>query len=86
MNSGVPDVAGADVRQCGICNNGEKSIYPNEAIMANMIGIGAGEDKLFEAYFNNDAKILLNALTGPKEVQEKIVHQEVLDDRRLQSR
>ena len=44
-------------------NNGEKQIYPNEAIMANMIGIVAGEDKLFEAYFNNDAKILLNALT-----------------------
>lgn len=43
-------------------NNGEKLLYPNEAVMANMIGIVAGEDKLFEAYFNNDAKILLNAL------------------------
>lgn len=43
-------------------NNGQKLIYPNEAIMANMIGIVAGENKLFEAYFNNDAKILLNAL------------------------
>lgn len=43
-------------------NNGEKLIYPNEAIYANMIGIIAGEDKLFESYFNNDAKILLNAL------------------------
>lgn len=43
-------------------NNGEKLIYPNEAIYANMIGIIAGEDKLFESYFKNDAKILLNAL------------------------
>lgn len=43
-------------------NDGEKLIYPNEAIYANMIGIIAGEDKLFESYFNNDAKILLNAL------------------------
>lgn len=43
-------------------NNGEKLIYPNEAIYANMIGIIAGENKLFESYFNNDAKILLNAL------------------------
>lgn len=43
-------------------NNGEKLIYPNEAIYANMIGIIAGENKMFESYFNNDAKILLNAL------------------------
>jgi len=43
-------------------NNGEKLIYPNEAIMANMIGIVAGNDNLFESYFNNDPKILLNAL------------------------
>lgn len=43
-------------------NSGEKLIYPNEAIYANMIGIIAGEDKLFESYFKNDAKILLNAL------------------------
>lgn len=43
-------------------NNGEKLIYPNEAIYANMIGIIAGADKLFESYFKNDAKILLNAL------------------------
>lgn len=43
-------------------NDGEKLIYPNEAIYANMIGIIAGEDKLFDAYFKNDAKILLNAL------------------------
>ena len=43
-------------------NNGEKLIYPNEAIYANMIGIIAGENKLFESYFKNDAKILLNAL------------------------
>ena len=44
-------------------NNGERLIYPNEAVMANMIGVIAGEDKMFEAYFNNDAKILLQALT-----------------------
>ena len=44
-------------------NKGEKLIYPNEAIMANMIGIVAGEDILFDAYFKNDAYILLNALT-----------------------
>lgn len=43
-------------------NSGEKLIYPNEAIMANMIGIVAGNDNLFESYFNNDPKILLNAL------------------------
>lgn len=43
-------------------NNGEKLIYPNEAIMANMIGIVAGNDNLFESYFKNDPKILLNAL------------------------
>lgn len=44
-------------------NNGEKLIYPNEAIMANMIGIVVGNENLFESYFNNDCKILLNALT-----------------------
>lgn len=43
-------------------NNGEKQLYPNEAIMANMIGIVAGNDNLFESYFRNDPKILLNAL------------------------
>lgn len=43
-------------------NSGEKLIYPNEAIMANMIGIIAGNDNLFESYFNNNPKILLNAL------------------------
>ena len=40
----------------------EKLLYPNEAIMANMIGIVAGNDNLFESYFKNDPKILLNAL------------------------
>ena len=44
-------------------NNGSKLIYPNEAVMANMIGVMAGEDKMFDAYFNNDAKVLLQALT-----------------------
>ncbi len=44
-------------------NNGSKLIYPNEAVMANMIGVIAGEDKMFDAYFNNDAKVLLQALT-----------------------
>lgn len=43
-------------------NNGEKLIYPNEAVMANMIGVIVGEDKLFDSYFKNDPKILLNAL------------------------
>lgn len=43
-------------------NNGEKLLYPNEAVMANMIGIIVGEQNLFNSYFNNDAKILLNAL------------------------
>ncbi|MBE6138186.1 MAG: hypothetical protein E7173_00385 [Firmicutes bacterium] len=43
-------------------NSGEKLIYPNEAIMANMIGIVIGNDNLFDSYFNNDPKILLNAL------------------------
>lgn len=44
-------------------NSGEKLLYPNEAIMANMIGIVAGNDNLFDSYFKNDAKILLSALT-----------------------
>lgn len=43
-------------------NSGEKLIYPNEAIMANMIGIVAGSENLFESYFNNEPRILLNAL------------------------
>lgn len=43
-------------------NSGDKLLYPNEAIMANMIGIVAGNDNLFESYFKNDPKILLNAL------------------------
>ena len=43
-------------------NNGEKLIYPNEAIMANMIGVVVGNENLFESYFNNDPRILLNAL------------------------
>ena len=36
-----------------------KALLQNKNLM---IGIIAGEDKLFESYFNNDAKILLNAL------------------------
>ena len=44
-------------------NSGEKLLFPNEAIMANMIGIVAGNDNLFDSYFKNDAKVLLSALS-----------------------
>lgn len=43
-------------------NSGEKLFFPNEAIMANMIGIIVGNDTLFESYFKNNPKILLDAL------------------------
>lgn len=43
-------------------NDGEEQIYPQEAIMANMISIVVGNDVLKKAYFENDYKLLLNAV------------------------
>lgn len=43
-------------------NNGEELIYPNEAVMANLLSIVIGNDVLMKAYFENDYKLLLNAV------------------------
>lgn len=43
-------------------NNGERQLYPCEAIYANMIGILIGEEYLRDAYFKNDARIIMNRL------------------------
>ena len=43
-------------------NNGEELIYPNEAVMANLLSIVIGNDVLKKAYFENDYKLLLNAV------------------------
>lgn len=43
-------------------NNGEKLIYPDEAIMANLITTIVGFENMAYAYFNNDSKFLLNKL------------------------
>lgn len=43
-------------------NNGEELIYPNEAVMANLLSIVIGNDILKKAYFENDYKLLLNAV------------------------
>ncbi len=43
-------------------NSGEIQVYPEEAIMANMVSIIVGSDNMFNSYINNDSKILLNKL------------------------
>ena len=43
-------------------NNGEELIYPNEAVMANLLSVVIGNDVLKKAYFENDYKLLLNAV------------------------
>lgn len=43
-------------------NNGEEQLYPEEAVMANMITIIVGSDNMFNAYINNDSKFVLNKL------------------------
>ena len=43
-------------------NNGEKLVYPDEAIMTNLITSIIGFENMLYAYFNNDSKYLLNKL------------------------
>lgn len=43
-------------------NNGEELVYPEEAIVANMITVIVGSDAMLQSYFNNDSKTLLNRL------------------------
>ncbi len=43
-------------------NNGEIQVYPEEAIMANMVSTIVGSDNMFNSYMNNDSRILLNKL------------------------
>lgn len=45
-------------------NSGEKLIYPDEAIMANLVMTVVGFKNMYIAYFNNDSKFLLNNLMG----------------------
>src|SRR5574344_768827 len=40
-------------------NDGEVSMYPDEAIETNLISVMIGADTLEKAYFNNDADILV---------------------------
>ena len=49
-------------------NSGEKLLYPDEAIMTNIITTVVGFENMLYAYFNNDSKYLLNKLmeTGVK--------------------
>ena len=41
-------------------NESEKMLYPKEAIEANLIATMIGSDSLFNSYFNNDARMLVN--------------------------
>ena len=43
-------------------NNGEIQIFPEEATMANIITTVVGFDNMFNAYVNNDSRILLKKL------------------------
>lgn len=43
-------------------NHGEKLVYPDEAIMTNLITSVVGFENMLYAYFNNDSKYLLNKL------------------------
>ena len=43
-------------------NNGEIQVYPEEAVMANMICTIVGSDNMFNAYINNDSRILINKI------------------------
>ncbi len=43
-------------------NEGEKLLYPDEAIMTNLINTVVGFENMLYAYFNNDSKFLLNKL------------------------
>ena len=43
-------------------NNGEVQIFPEEATMANIITTVVGFDNMFNAYVNNDSRILLKKL------------------------
>lgn len=43
-------------------NNGEELVYPHEAVMANLLSIVIGNDIMQKAYFENDYKLLLNAV------------------------
>ncbi|HHW69615.1 MAG TPA: hypothetical protein GX747_04680 [Tenericutes bacterium] len=42
-------------------NNGDKFIYPDEAISANLISIIVGAENLHISYFNNDARYLMES-------------------------
>lgn len=42
-------------------NESEKMLYPKEAIEANLIATMVGSDSLFNSYFSNNAKILVNS-------------------------
>ena len=43
-------------------NEGEKLVYPDEAIMTNLITSVVGFENMLYAYFNNDSKYLINKL------------------------
>lgn len=43
-------------------NSGSLLVYPDEAIMANLISVVIGADTMFDAYINNDSKVILNKI------------------------
>lgn len=43
-------------------NSGEKLLYPDEAIVTNLVTSIVGFENMLYAYFNNDSKFLLNSL------------------------
>lgn len=58
LNAGFTEV----IANYLVGNSGEKLIYPDEAIMANLIMTVVGFENMLYAYFNNDSKFLLNKL------------------------
>lgn len=45
-------------------NNSDKMLFADEAIATNLISVMIGSDKLFEAYFKNDARILIESFNS----------------------
>lgn len=58
LNSGFTEILANFL----VGNDGEKLLYPDEAIMTNLITTIIGFENMLYAYFNNDSKFLINKL------------------------
>lgn len=58
LNTGLTEI----IANYLVGNSGEKLLYPDEAIMTNLITTIVGFENMLYAYFNNDSKFLLNKL------------------------